>query len=570
MKFKGKGAVYLVILGLFLFFGMHSAYASNQCGTQKWRFQTGNGIISSPAIGPDGTIYVGSGDGFLYAIDNGTLKWKFETNNSIISSTAIGPDGTIYVGSYDHYLYAIIDNGTNGVLKWSCKTGGAIESSPAIGPDGTIYVGSEDNYLYAINPDGTLKWSYKTGGYVLSSPAIGPDGTIYVGSEDNYLYAINPGGTLKWKYKTGNWVDSSPAIGSDGTIYVGSYDDNLSAIIDNGTKGVLKWSYKTGDYVRSSPAIGPDGTIYVGSSDAYLYAINSDSHGPANSPWPMFHHDLMHIGRAGVKVIGYPTNRLIELSADNATIDNASASSMTQPSNAPPGVNVKNKIGLYLTLAHNADSTRITISHIPTLSNMVFYKYVNSTFIDLIDNQSCGNCNFTRTDNQTTHTTTISFTLTDGGVLDADGTVNGTIQDPVVIGTTNEPPIIDSFTATPMEGVSPLKVTFVCKAHDPDGSVTSYHWDFNGDGKYDNTTSVDNITHTYTKAGTYTAKCLAADNGEGKSLVHKVSITVERPIVEHTLNLSPMPLNGSETSPHSCVHPHYTKPLFTLQLPLQT
>ena len=46
----------------------------------------------------------------------------------------------------------------------------------------------------------------------------------------------------------------------------------------------------------SSPAIGADGTIYVGSEDGKLYAIYSSSPGLANSPWPMFHHDLKHTG----------------------------------------------------------------------------------------------------------------------------------------------------------------------------------------------------------------------------------------------------------------------------------
>ena len=33
-----------------------------------WEFETGNGVSSSPAIGPDGTVYVGSVDKKLYAI----------------------------------------------------------------------------------------------------------------------------------------------------------------------------------------------------------------------------------------------------------------------------------------------------------------------------------------------------------------------------------------------------------------------------------------------------------------------------------------------------------------------
>uniref|UniRef100_UPI003467EF7C Cell surface protein n=1 Tax=synthetic construct TaxID=32630 RepID=UPI003467EF7C len=79
-------------------------------------------------------------DHYLYAINpNGKLKWKFETGGSVHSSPAIGQDGTIYVGSNDHYLYAI---NPNGKLKWKFETGGSVHSSPAIGQDGTIYVGS--------------------------------------------------------------------------------------------------------------------------------------------------------------------------------------------------------------------------------------------------------------------------------------------------------------------------------------------------------------------------------------------------------------------------------------------
>jgi len=246
-------------------------YAINPNGGLKWSYTTGGACIdSSPAIGADGTIYVGSWDGNLYAINpNGTLKWSYTTGDWIESSPAIGADGTIYVGSYDHKLYAINPNGT---LKWSYTTGNYIDSSPAIGADGTIYVGSYDGNLYAINPNGGLKWSYTTGGARIdSSPAIGADGTIYVGSGDDKLYAINPNGTLKWWFTTGNYIDSSPAIGADGTIYVGSGDDKLYAINPNGT---LKWWFTTGNYIDSSPAIGADGTIYVGSHDYNLYAIH--------------------------------------------------------------------------------------------------------------------------------------------------------------------------------------------------------------------------------------------------------------------------------------------------------
>ena len=55
-------------------------------GTKLWEFETGGDVGSSPAIGSDGTVYVGSVDGKLYAIDG---------------KTAIGSDGTVYVGEFE-------------------------------------------------------------------------------------------------------------------------------------------------------------------------------------------------------------------------------------------------------------------------------------------------------------------------------------------------------------------------------------------------------------------------------------------------------------------------------------
>ena len=99
------------------------------------------------------------------------------------SSPAIGSDGTVYVGSEDNKLYAI--NGKSGVKLWGFETGGGVYSSPAIGSDGTVYVGSGDKKLYAINGKSGVKlWEFETGLCVSSSPAIGSDGTVYVGSYD--------------------------------------------------------------------------------------------------------------------------------------------------------------------------------------------------------------------------------------------------------------------------------------------------------------------------------------------------------------------------------------------------
>ncbi len=263
----------------------------------------------------------------------GTQKWAFVgtvcCGDEAESSPAIGPDGTIYFGSSDNNLYAINPDGT---LKWTFATGDMILSSPAIwawyagfSPPVTIYVGSLDGYLYAINPDGTQQWAFAPYEYlggltgvdeVWSSPAIGPDGTVYVGFWLGNLYAINEVGSLNWVFPTAGNVDSSPAVGSDGTVYVGDiesqlfmvgyppvpvyivgpshvYATNPNVFTICGTSPntyacpTQKWAFQTAGAVESSPAIGADGTIYVADDPAYnpttglttagqLYAINPD------------------------------------------------------------------------------------------------------------------------------------------------------------------------------------------------------------------------------------------------------------------------------------------------------
>jgi outer membrane protein assembly factor BamB len=246
-----------------------NVYAINNNGTLQWSFPTNNYVFSTPTIAANGTIYVSSTDGYLYALNpNGSLAWKFQSGGFGNSSPALAPDGTIYIGAYNNYFYAI---NPNGKLKWSFYVGNQCDSTPAIGPDGTIYVGCNDGILYALNPAGTLKWANLTGNVITGSPAIGPDGTIYVGSQDQKLYAIDPSGGFKWAFQTQGQIWSSPAIGPFGTIYVGSTDHNLYAVNPDGS---LKWQYTTGDQVlNSSPSVGADGTIYVGSRDGNVYAI---------------------------------------------------------------------------------------------------------------------------------------------------------------------------------------------------------------------------------------------------------------------------------------------------------
>ena len=257
----------------------------------KWRFKTGADVDSSPAIGPDGTIFVGSDDGKIYAIDpvNGTELDHFKTGGRLQSSPSIDDNGIVYIGSEDGKVYAFRFQSGRFALKWAepFNTGAPVFSTPAIGPDGTIYVGSGNGTLHAFHPEGSPKFGFpfQAGGKIASSPVIGHDGIqdiIYFGCLDKNVYAITAdNGTLKWKFPTNAAVYGSSAIGSDGRIYVGEleigsaleYNFNFYSINIDGTQN---WNVNVGTGVYGSPAIGPNGVIYFGSWDRVFYALAPD------------------------------------------------------------------------------------------------------------------------------------------------------------------------------------------------------------------------------------------------------------------------------------------------------
>jgi outer membrane protein assembly factor BamB len=251
-------------------------YAITPGGTIKWSFFTGDSVHSSPAVSPGAgySVYVGSGNK-LYMIDRwGSPMWLSPfTTGGVVSSPAVCADGNVVVGSQDHNLYKVnVDTGTQ---MWTYTAGSSIGGSPVIGPDGTIYVGSGDYVFHAVKPNGDPKWTFTAMGFLSYSAAIGPGGTVYVGAQ-NKLYALNPDGSQKWPafvFDGSISTNSSPAIGVDGTIYVGCENNKLYAINPNGT---YKWAFPTGGIVGSSPAIGSDGLIYVGSADKKLYVLKPD------------------------------------------------------------------------------------------------------------------------------------------------------------------------------------------------------------------------------------------------------------------------------------------------------
>ncbi len=259
-----------------------------------WKFEIGESInppdsagfnhsfAISPPVMAEGTVYVYSYDGYLYAVDanNGKLSWKFKIDGGgnpvcqFISPSVVR--GIVYIGSCyvpssseipqpKGYLYAL--DAATGKLKWEYQTGHVVDSSPAV-DNGSVYFGSDG--VYALdNQNGKLKWKYDTV-EPIQSPLVISFGNLYYKDlcggapypmDKVCVYALDTNGKLKWKHE-GGYV----SLVSESMVFIVTGENARYIHALDTSSGNIKWSYQTG-----SPA-----PLFVSNGILYIKAIPGD------------------------------------------------------------------------------------------------------------------------------------------------------------------------------------------------------------------------------------------------------------------------------------------------------
>jgi outer membrane protein assembly factor BamB len=247
-------------------------------------FTTGNAIFSTPIIGSDECIYVGSADNAFYAFDakTGHTRWSFVTEGIIDSAACMDSSGMLYVPSGDGSLYKLNQDGQEvwklDLLSRTPRTLSTIywwEGNATIGPNGWIYAGNDDFCLYAIDPSGTVQWTFASGLQIWSAPAFHKK-LVYTASFDMHVYAMEEStGYVKWAKRLENSITASPAISQDGTLFIGCFDGILYAL--NSRSGSFKWKRPTNGAIYASATITPNNKVIIGSCDGFLYCIDAET-----------------------------------------------------------------------------------------------------------------------------------------------------------------------------------------------------------------------------------------------------------------------------------------------------
>jgi outer membrane protein assembly factor BamB len=301
-------------------------------GRAPWVFQTGKGVFSSPVIDGDGTVYIGSGDHYFYAIDrDGHLRWKFLTSEIIDSAALLDDQGRVIFGSGDGRLYAL-DRST-GEMQWAFLADDPsvndafirwFEGNVAIAPDGVLYAPNDNFCTYAVSrARGERLWCFRTRDQTWSLPALDPATNVLlignnfpflsntfalnaangarlwsarahgsvvasplsttalhrqravVGAFDGHVRAYDPSsGRELWQRALRDHVYASPAEAADGLIIQPDADGTVYALRPQ--DGTVRWAFDTREPIRSSPAIDGNGNIYVGTGEGKLLVLNPD------------------------------------------------------------------------------------------------------------------------------------------------------------------------------------------------------------------------------------------------------------------------------------------------------
>lgn len=282
--------------------GMDTVYAYLTDGTVSWHIDNPDQSWSdynpnTPALGPNGEVYVLRGNFLDFYDSTHTRAWRFENSLKANTPPIVDGEGKVYLGDVAGEVLCI---GADGRLLWNmmCTSGVENSASMTITEEGLLLVPSPDGNLYAFEqgmemptargPWWTLggnerrnsrspyvgpktnhvAWSYNFGS--VNSPIIGSDGCIYINS-NKALLALNPDGTKKWEAGLGFNSTGTTTQAPDGTIIVPA----KNYLVGMDTNAVINLHKYASDGWRGCAMADTAGNIFAMSKSSGIFGYNA-------------------------------------------------------------------------------------------------------------------------------------------------------------------------------------------------------------------------------------------------------------------------------------------------------
>jgi outer membrane protein assembly factor BamB len=229
-------------------------------GTLRWRqplhneFFAGGSLPDNPTFNhraavpllDAGTLYVGSGDGGLYALDadTGAVRWRHEAGAAIYSGVSLQGSDILWFGTMDGSLVGLHRQKRQEVLR--LRTAGGVTTTPVFA-GGRLVIGSRDYLLHAFDPEGRPAWTFSYWfSWIESTPAV-RDGLLYVGGSDYArVSAIDPAtGRARWSTVVHGLSWGTPLVTAR-HVFAGTVNQNLAGTLIDHRAGLVKLDRATG------------------------------------------------------------------------------------------------------------------------------------------------------------------------------------------------------------------------------------------------------------------------------------------------------------------------------------
>jgi len=254
-------------------------------GRAVWTFNARTPLFGNAAVDREAAYFAGD-DGNLFKLDrtSGELRWQADIGGGNVkrylpsasgsewdpfAAAPVLAEGTVFMGSADGSLHAI--DAATGKPRWQFKSSGKLRAAALVAGD-RVYVGSLDHFVYALDRrTGVQRWRFDTGSPITTAPVLA-EGKIIIGTRDqSLLFALAADGKKLWTvFYWLSWVESAPTL-VDGRLYIGSSDSRrVRAIAPD--SGHVDWTAQVWGWTWGTPLVVGD-TIYYGTAGAPQYFV---------------------------------------------------------------------------------------------------------------------------------------------------------------------------------------------------------------------------------------------------------------------------------------------------------
>ncbi len=217
-----------------------------------WKQKIKNGGFDGSPVISNGVVYIGEGNGTLYAFDlnDGKQKWKFPKEKptlGFVGSAAV-KNGLIYIGDLDGKLYCV---NTKGELQWTFEAEGPITASVNFYKDKVI-LGAEDARLYGINAKtGKEVWRFEAADEIRCMPTVVENRAFVTGCDgDLHIVDLDKGTEISTVTLEAQTECSATAIGDK--VFFGT--GQLGFLSVNWKKAKAGWKFEEPEQIKSNAA----------------------------------------------------------------------------------------------------------------------------------------------------------------------------------------------------------------------------------------------------------------------------------------------------------------------------